>query len=75
MTGRLRFARTFSGALGLTIVFVVVFVALLGNYFAPHDPDRAGRRSAGRAHRAMPGLAPMCSAVTCSAACSTAAAR
>ena len=38
MTGRLRFARTFSGALGLTIVFVVVFVALLGNYFAPHDP-------------------------------------
>jgi len=38
MKGRLRFARSFSGALGLTIVFVVVFVALFGNYFAPHDP-------------------------------------
>ena len=38
MKGRLRFARSFSGALGLTIVFVVVFVAVFGNYFAPHDP-------------------------------------
>jgi peptide/nickel transport system permease protein len=40
MSERFRFARTFSGALGLTIVAVVVLVAVLGKYVAPHDPTQ-----------------------------------
>ncbi len=39
MTGRLRFMRSFSGAVGVTIVVFVVAVAIFGRYFAPHDPN------------------------------------
>ena len=39
MTGRLRFLRSFSGALGAGIVVFVVLVAMFGRYFAPHDPS------------------------------------
>jgi peptide/nickel transport system permease protein len=39
MTGRLRFMRSFSGAVGVTIVAFVVVVAIFGRYFAPHDPN------------------------------------
>ncbi len=39
MTGRLRFIRSFSGAVGVTIVVFVVAVAIFGRYFAPHDPN------------------------------------
>ena len=39
MTGRLRFLRSFSGALGAGIVVFVVLVAMLGRYLAPHDPS------------------------------------
>jgi peptide/nickel transport system permease protein len=35
---RLRFLRTASGAIGVTIVLFVVFVAVFGQYLAPHDP-------------------------------------
>ena len=38
MSGRLRFLRTPSGAIGVAIVLFVVLVALLGPYVAPHDP-------------------------------------
>jgi peptide/nickel transport system permease protein len=39
VTGRLRFMRSFSGAVGVTIVVFVVAVAIFGRYFAPHDPN------------------------------------
>ena len=39
MTGRLRFMRSFSGAVGVTIVVFVVAVAMFGRYFAPYDPN------------------------------------
>jgi len=39
VTGRLRFLRSSSGALGAGIVVFVVLVALFGRYFAPHDPS------------------------------------
>jgi peptide/nickel transport system permease protein len=39
MTGRLRFIRSFSGAVGVTIVVFVVAVAFFGRYFAPYDPN------------------------------------
>jgi peptide/nickel transport system permease protein len=39
VTGRLRFLRSFSGALGAGIVVFVVLVAMFGRYFAPHDPS------------------------------------
>jgi peptide/nickel transport system permease protein len=39
MTGRLRFMRSFSGAVGVTIVVFVVAVAIFGRYFAPYDPN------------------------------------
>jgi peptide/nickel transport system permease protein len=39
--GRLRFLRTRSGAVGLGLVVFVVFVAVFGRYFAPHDPSAA----------------------------------
>ena len=39
MTGRLRFMRSFSGAVGVTIVVFVVAVAFFGRYFAPYDPN------------------------------------
>jgi peptide/nickel transport system permease protein len=39
VTGRLRFLRSTSGAVGVTIVLFVVFVALFGRYVAPHDPN------------------------------------
>jgi peptide/nickel transport system permease protein len=39
VTGRLRFLRSFSGALGAGIVVFVVLVALFGRYVAPHDPS------------------------------------
>jgi peptide/nickel transport system permease protein len=39
MTGRLRFIRSFSGAVGVTIVVFVVAVAIFGRYFAPYDPN------------------------------------
>ncbi|MFL6049088.1 MAG: ABC transporter permease [Gaiellales bacterium] len=39
MTGRLRFMRSFSGAVGVTIVVFVVAVAVFGRYFAPYDPN------------------------------------
>lgn len=39
MTGRLRFMRSFSGAVGVTVVVFVVAVAIFGRYFAPHDPN------------------------------------
>ena len=38
MSGRLRFMRTTSGAIGVAIVVFVVVVALFGKYLAPHDP-------------------------------------
>jgi peptide/nickel transport system permease protein len=39
VTGRLRFLRSTSGSIGVTIVLFVVFVALFGRYVAPHDPN------------------------------------
>ncbi|HEX2045710.1 MAG TPA: ABC transporter permease [Gaiellaceae bacterium] len=39
MSGRLRFARTPTGAVGLALLVVLVGVALLGPLFAPHPPD------------------------------------
>lgn len=36
---RLRFARTTTGAAGLVLVAVVVAVAVIGPYLAPHSPD------------------------------------
>jgi peptide/nickel transport system permease protein len=39
MTGRLRFMRSFSGAVGITIVLFVVAVALFGRYVAPYNPN------------------------------------
>ena len=39
MSGRLRFLRSFSGAVGVSIVLFVVFVAVFGKYLAPHDPS------------------------------------
>ena len=39
MTGRLRFMRSSSGAVGVTIVVFVVAVAIFGRYFAPYDPN------------------------------------
>jgi peptide/nickel transport system permease protein len=39
MTGRLRFMRSFSGAVGVAIVLFVVAVAFFGRYFAPYNPD------------------------------------
>jgi peptide/nickel transport system permease protein len=39
VTGRLRFIRSFSGAVGVTIVVFVVAVAIFGRYFAPYDPN------------------------------------
>jgi len=39
VTGRLRFMRSFSGAVGVTIVVFVVAVAIFGRYFAPYDPN------------------------------------
>jgi peptide/nickel transport system permease protein len=39
MTGRLRFMRSFSGAVGVTIVVFVVAVAFFGRYFAPYNPS------------------------------------
>jgi peptide/nickel transport system permease protein len=39
MTGRLRFMRSFSGAVGVTIVLFVVAVAFFGRYFAPYNPN------------------------------------
>ncbi|MDX6551979.1 MAG: peptide/nickel transport system permease protein [Gaiellales bacterium] len=39
MTGRLRFLRTPSGAVGVAIVLFVLAVALFGKYVAPHDPN------------------------------------
>jgi peptide/nickel transport system permease protein len=39
VSGRLRFLRSTSGAIGVTIVLFVVFVALFGRYVAPHDPN------------------------------------
>ena len=39
MTGRLRFVRSFSGAVGVTVVVFVVAVAIFGRYFAPYDPN------------------------------------
>ena len=73
MTGRLRFMRSVSGAVGVTIVVFVVAVAIFGRYFAPHSPNvLVPRRSARRP--ATTGSAPTSSAATCSAACSTAAA-
>ena len=38
MKSRFRFARSFSGATGLSIVAFVLIVALFGKYVAPHDP-------------------------------------
>jgi peptide/nickel transport system permease protein len=38
VTGRLRFLRSPSGAVGVGIVLFVLAVALLGRYVAPHDP-------------------------------------
>jgi peptide/nickel transport system permease protein len=37
--GAFRFLRIRSGAIGLTVVVLVVAVALLGRYIAPHDPS------------------------------------
>jgi peptide/nickel transport system permease protein len=39
VTGRLRFIRSFSGAVGVTIVVFVVAVAFFGRYVAPYDPN------------------------------------
>jgi peptide/nickel transport system permease protein len=39
VTGRLRFLRSFSAALGTGIVAAVLAVALFGRYLAPHDPS------------------------------------
>jgi peptide/nickel transport system permease protein len=39
MSGRLRFLRSLSGAVGVTIVVFVVLVAVFGRYVAPHDPN------------------------------------
>ena len=38
MSGRFRFLRTASGAVGVAIVLFVVAVAVFGPYVAPHDP-------------------------------------
>jgi peptide/nickel transport system permease protein len=39
MSGRLRFMRSFSGAVGVSIVVFVVAVAIFGRYFAPYNPN------------------------------------
>jgi peptide/nickel transport system permease protein len=39
MRGAFRFLRIRSGAIGLAVVVLVVAVALLGRYIAPHDPS------------------------------------
>jgi peptide/nickel transport system permease protein len=39
MSGRLRFLRTPSGAVGAAIVLLVVAVGVLGRFAAPHDPN------------------------------------
>lgn len=39
MRGSLRFLRIRSGAIGLAVVVLVVAVAFLGRYVAPHDPS------------------------------------
>jgi peptide/nickel transport system permease protein len=39
VSGRLRFLRTPSGAIGAGIVLFVLAVAVLGRYVAPHDPS------------------------------------
>jgi ABC-type dipeptide/oligopeptide/nickel transport system permease subunit len=38
MSGRFRFLRTTSGAIGVSIVVFVLLLALLGPFIAPHDP-------------------------------------
>ncbi len=40
MSGRLRFARTKTGAVGLGLLAVVVLLALAGPFVAPNPPDR-----------------------------------
>lgn len=40
MSGRLRFLRSASGAVGIGIVIFVLMVAFLGRYVAPHDPSQ-----------------------------------
>lgn len=39
MSGRLRFARTPAGIIGLSLLAVIVGVAIFGPFFAPHAPD------------------------------------
>ena len=39
MRGAFRFLRIRSGAIGLAIVVLVIAVAFLGRYVAPHDPN------------------------------------
>jgi ABC-type dipeptide/oligopeptide/nickel transport system permease subunit len=39
VSGRLRFLRSFSGALGTAIVALVLAIAVFGRYLAPHDPS------------------------------------
>jgi ABC-type dipeptide/oligopeptide/nickel transport system permease subunit len=39
VSGRLRFARTPAGLVGLLLLALVLGLALLGPYFAPHEPD------------------------------------
>jgi peptide/nickel transport system permease protein len=38
-SGRLRFLRSFSGALGAFVVVAVLAIAVFGRYVAPHDPS------------------------------------
>jgi peptide/nickel transport system permease protein len=40
VSGRLRFLRSASGAVGIGIVIFVLMVAFLGRYVAPHDPSQ-----------------------------------
>ncbi len=39
MRGAFRFLRIRSGAIGLAVVLLVIAVAFLGRYVAPHDPN------------------------------------
>jgi ABC-type dipeptide/oligopeptide/nickel transport system permease subunit len=39
VSGRLRFARTPAGIIGLSLLAVIVGVAIFGPFFAPHAPD------------------------------------
>ena len=41
ITRRLRFARSGSGAVGLAIFVLVLLIALVGPWFAPHGPDES----------------------------------